>query len=412
MAWYNFSKKNTSTEPTVVRRLTDGLFFWGGRSVGAPSSHLEMLQVSTVYAAVKVISEDLGKLPISIKRVKKINGVDYLYPTEHPLQKLLTTKPNSWQTPTEFMRTIITSAALGKGSLSILLKDSRGVVQEIIPVPSTSWTQEVLDDASVRYRVRYANGTEHVFRQDQVLFIRGSVTLDGYSSVSTFEVAHNALSIIRNMEKQQVNLAANNGRPPGIVTFENEVDPDQVAELASGWKTKHGPNGDGETAFLPFGVKYTPLTMSLADAQFVELRKFQEREIARYFRVHPSLLFIDGATSYASSVQAAKEHWQNCLTPWAVEIEQALRRDILGNDPDYVYDFDEKELLRGDNLQHAQYLKQMLGAGGSPAIISINEARYELGMPPIEGEDYEKPLLGGYQNAKIEDEADKEGKSE
>jgi|GEM_PF-5156487 len=344
-----------------------------------------------------------------------VNGIERVTVAyDHPYHRLLSARPNSWQTATEFVRTIVGHAALGKGALCILVRDGAGTIKEILPVPMGAWVQEQLADSTVQYRVSYANGHQQVFPQKDTLFVRGPVSVDGYSGIGVSQVAHQAMTIIVGLEKQQLALSANNGRPSGVVSLdaEQDLDNDKMANLKASWDATYGPTGKGGVAVLPVSVKYSSMAMSFADAQFMENRDFQIREVARFFRVDPSYLFVAGTKTYASADMTRREHWSNCLMPHVVAIEQALNRALLDDDPRYFFDFDEADLLRGNALEQANYLTKLLGAGGSPGIISVNEARRELGRNELEGEQFTTPPIGGYAASKQEEDNPKTEKEE
>lgn len=388
-------------EPSVVRRVSDtamGILF-GASPVVGPRTPEEAMSISAVYGSIRILSDDIGKLPIRLMERKMVDGVETItIAKNHQLHKLVSTRPNSWQTSTEFVRSIVTMAAIGKGALCILVKVS-GEIREIIPVPNGAWTQETMSDGTTQYQVQFTNGTSSVFHQDQVLFIRGAVSIDGYSGVGVMSAARNAMEIIVGLERQQSSFSANSGRPSGIISLAEELTDEQKVNLKATWDSAYGPGGRGGVAVLEHATTFTPLSMSFAESQFIENREFQIREIARFFRIDPSYLFVEGTKTYASAESTRREHYTNCLLPWVVAIEQALNRALLNDNPNLFFDFDERDILRGNNLEQAQYLQVLLGSGGSPSIISVNEARYELGMSALKGDEYEKPSKGGYANA-------------
>src|SRR5699024_4452299 len=65
-------------------------------------------------------------------------------------------------------------------------------------------------------------------------------------------------------------------------------DPQRVRES---WQSTFGGSGNAnKVAVLEEGMKYTPISISPEQAQFLETRKFQINEIARIFRVPPHMV--------------------------------------------------------------------------------------------------------------------------
>ncbi|MGR3749580.1 phage portal protein [Paracoccus sp. (in: a-proteobacteria)] len=398
MAFWNRNQSND----TVVRQTSSGFFGWfgwGDSSPTTPKTADEALEISAVFAAIRVLSNDIGRMPINLYKKEKDNGLTRRTVDEdHPYHRLLAVKPNSWMTSTELLRAIVVQAALGKGCLCVLNKVA-GQVREIYPIPAGAWTQEILSTGNIQYTVTYANSQRQTFDQSTCLFVHSGLSLDGYSSVSALDKARHALGVAKGLESQQSKFASSGGRPSGVLSFENELTPETKKSLAETWKQRWGAGGEGGIAVLDGNARFDALTTTFADAQFMESREFVIYEVARFFGVSPQKLFAKGATSYASARENTLAHISDALMPWVVSIEQALNRDILGNDPNYYFDLDEKDLLRGRNEQQAGFLTKLLGAGGTPAVISTNEARYELGLDPLEGDEYQKPSKGGYAEA-------------
>ena len=125
--------------------------------------------------------------------------------------------------------------------------------------------------------------------------------------------------------------------------------------------------------------------MSSVDAQYIETRRLQVVEIARVFRVQPIMLMqADKAATFASAEQMFRNHVIHTLGPWVERFEQAANRDILSNETGLRIDLDERNLLRGDFADQAEYYAKALGAGGTPAWMTQNEIRADVGLNPVD----------------------------
>jgi HK97 family phage portal protein len=192
-------------------------------------------------------------------------------------------------------------------------------------------------------------------------------------------------------------FSANGGKPSGILSFENEISPETRENLRLTWDAKFGPGGAGGIAVLDGKTEFQPMTMSLADSQFIENRRFQIEEIARAFSIQPIMLMqqVDAA-SYGSAEQMFRVHVTHTLMPWIKRFEEALNRDVLNNSDEYYFDFDERALLRGDHQTQAEYYQKALGSGGVQAWMTVNEVRQELGLNPSTESWANELSIGGY----------------
>ena len=97
-------------------------------------------------------------------------------------------------------------------------------------------------------------------------------------------------------------------------------------------------------------MKYTPISISPNEAQFLETRKFQIDEIARIFRVPPHMVGDLEKSSFSNIEQQSLEFVKYTLNPWVCRWEQALQRALLSDDEKgkYFFRFNVEGLLRGD----------------------------------------------------------------
>ena len=97
-------------------------------------------------------------------------------------------------------------------------------------------------------------------------------------------------------------------------------------------------------------MKYTPISISPEQAQFLETRKFQINEIARIFRVPPHMVGDLEKSSFSNIEQQSLEFVKYTLDPWVIRWEQSIQRVLLTPEEkeQYYVKFNLEGLLRGD----------------------------------------------------------------
>lgn len=380
MAWWN---RKSAPSPIDLAGLV-GWMGWGTKS-GQVVTEPSALDVTAVFCAARVIAEGIAQMPIRVvSKELDANGRQTLtVMNDHWAHQLLAVKPNQWQTSYEFIEGMIFNAVIGRGALAIK-NVSGGQVRHLLPVPSGSWTVEQLQDWTLRVRVDHADKTHSYFALDQVVYLRGP-SLDGYQALPAVRQAREAIGLSQALEKQQSKLAGNGGKPSGVLSFAQKLAPETVKKLQATWQERFGPDGDGGIAILDGDAKFASMVMTSVDAQHLETRRMQIEEIARAFRVQPIMLMqSDKAATFASAEQMFRMHVIHTLGPWIERLEQVLNRDVLGNESGLSFDLDERNLLRGDFKDQAEYYTKALGAGGQPAWMTVNEIRNEVGLNPIQ----------------------------
>lgn len=315
----------------------------------------------------------------------------------HWAHRLLTQRPNDWQTPFEFREYAAFCAVLGGGFLGVKNYDESGRIVEILPIPIGAWSVKQDNNWNLEYRVNYADKTHGIFSADQVFHFRGP-TIDGYAGLNAVKMAREAIGLSSSLEGQQARLAGNGGKPSGVLSFAQALKPETRQKLKESWAEKYGPNGDGGIAILDGDAKFSSITMTSVDAQHLETRRHQIEEIARAFRVHPIMLMhSNSTTTFASAEQHFRNHVIHTLGPWMARFEQVCNRDILGNEDGLRVDLDERGLLRGDFKDQAEYYAKALGSGGGRGWMTQNEIRAERDMNPIDDPEADRVPMGAME---------------
>jgi HK97 family phage portal protein len=165
----------------------------------------------------------------------------------------------------------------------------------------------------------------------------------------------------------------------GLVTTDDEslTKEDGKALIADLKARLTGSNNAGDIALVNASLKFSPWTMSAEDAQFIESRQYQVEEIARLLGVPKVLLAEDGASSWGSGIGQLLAYMQKTtFVPWTTRAQQRFSR-LLSNPRHVEYSYDG--LLRGTPQEQTDLLTAQVYAG----IITINEARAALNLPPL-----------------------------
>ena len=172
---------------------------------------------------------------------------------------------------------------------------------------------------------------------------------DGLVGYSPIAMAKNAIGMAIACEEYGAKFFANGAAPSGVLEHPGTIkDPSWVREA---WQSQFGGSANsGKVAVLEEGMKYTPISISPEQAQFLETRKFQINEIARIFRVPPHMVGDLEKSSFSNIEQQSLEFVKYTLDPWVIRWEQSLMRSLLSLDEkvQYFVKFNLEGLLRGD----------------------------------------------------------------
>ena len=368
-----------------IANLIDGN--GSGVVAGVTVNEKTALQVSTVLACVKIIADGCATPDLNVFR--ELPDGKRQKATNIPEFRLLSRRPNEWQTSFEWRRQMTLHAALTGSGLSIKVKGDNGRVRELIPVQPGQWEVRKIGRYELRYRCWDEFGIIGDFKFDDVFVLNG-LQWDWSASMNAVMLARSAIGLAIATEKSQAAMHENGLRPSGTYSVDGTLSREQQERLTAYLKDKSGPSKAGIPLVLDRSAKWLNTSISGVDAQHVETRRLQIEEICRDFGVFPIMVgHSDKSATFASSESFFSGHLKHTLEPWHKEWNQRLDEMLLdGSGPLYT-EFDTRYLTAGSMVDRAQWSRTMIEMG----IYSANEIRDYDGLDPREGgDDYLTPL--------------------
>ena len=181
-----------------VANLIDGVS--GGKVAGVAVTDKTALQVSTVLACVKVIADGCATPNLSVFR--ELPDGTRQKATNIPEYRLLSRRPNEWQTSFEWRRQMTVHAALTGSALSIKVRGDNRRVRELIPVMPGNWDVRKVSRYEVRYRCWDEFGMIGEFSSDDVFVLNG-VQWDWVGSMNAVALARSAIGLAIATERSQ-----------------------------------------------------------------------------------------------------------------------------------------------------------------------------------------------------------------
>ncbi len=376
-------RKVSDASPLTWTALLGGA---GASKTGLSVSELTALRVSTVYACCRVLCEDVGKLPLKLM-VERAGGTKEVA-RRHPLHKLLSRRPNEWQTSMEWRMTMLLHALLGQGGYSYISRNPAGEVIELIPMLPGS--VRVIQDQNwtVSYEWTNGKGTMLRVRREDVHALHG-LSWDGVRAMPVVQQGREAIGLAMASEETQARLHGQGARPGGIVSTPAKLGEQEVLNIKATFRDGYtGVDNAFKTLLLDNGLKFEPWTMNGVDGQHLQTRKHQVEEICRFFRVFPSMIgYSDKATTYGSAEAFFGAHVVHSLMPWIVLWEQSMERDLLTEteqNEGFYLKFLFEGLLRGSATDRAAFYESAVTRG---CWMSRNEARRLEDLNPMPGLD-------------------------
>jgi HK97 family phage portal protein len=349
--------------------------------------------IPAVVRATQLISADIARLPISV-----LDSDGQTIP-DHPVSMLMNREASRWQSGYEFRR-YTTSVALTHGNgLALIRRSSDGAIAELQPIPADAMSGEVTDDGVI-YRIGST-----VLNQDQILHVGCYPDhLNPCWFRSPLEMARHAMQLAADEDGAHAALVKTGSMGKIAISHPGAMSDQTVQAIRDAWMTMHATaDGASRPLILREGMKAEKISQETSSSM-LDSRRFSVQEIARAFGVPPEMLFQQGGGALSSQAETARAYADGAIAAWASAWESELQRKLCA--PGERVHIDTTPITRGNLRDQGMAFSKLVLAG----IMSPNDARHYLGLPPIDGLDTPTVSMpGGASGAVVDGNPDAEG---
>lgn len=344
------------------------------------------MKIAAVYRAVNLISSGLASLKMEFKRKDRSKDYFMLYTNGvgRKINWLLGVEPNDRMNSYTFFKNLVVSILLRGNAYIYPEYDELGLVSAFYLLSPES---VVYDKYTNLYEVRdEINGIYRTLRSSDILHFKNVSRDGGYTGVSTIRFAAQTLGIAATSDAETLKRFATGGRFKAIL--KNSTNVRGIGEYQDEELRGHGNdlqesiNRGDDILVVKGDAEVSPLSMTSADMQFLESRKFTIREIARFFNVPPSKLMDDSNSNYKSVEVSNIAFYTEALQPIVEEIQREFAAKMLNETTfmDYKYSFNLKSLYALDLESKAKWDSSRLQNGQC----SVNDLRRENDIEPVD----------------------------
>jgi len=363
---------------------------------GANVNENNSLTVAAVTACVSLIADMVAKLPIYLYRPTR-NGPEEV--KNHPAIQLVGGIPSDLHTSFELRQLMETGKGLGGNGYARVWRDSSFRPRSIEWLAPCDVEPKMVKRASGEKFVAYeVSGVKEVLNRSDIVHVR-QLSKDGVRGLSPITLLRDSIGTAMTQTEAAGKLMQNGARFPGFLTTQSVLSQDKIDDAREQWEAKYsGAANAGRIPILNgiFDFKQTN-GMSMADAQFIESRRFELQEIARIYRIPPFMIGDSTASNWGTGIEQQTLGFLNfCLDPHLRGWEQSLAFTLLTvaeQKEGYYFQFDRDELANVALEARANFYKAMR----EMKVLSANDVRAELGYQNIPedqgGDDYENPAI-------------------
>ena len=359
----------------------------GPTASGEPVSVETAMRHPPVYSAVRTIAEPVGQLPVHV--YERLPDGGRVRVPDHPSARLLT-DPNDWTSGDTFRTDMTATMAARKGAFAFLNRGAGGDVVEMIALDPGAATVE--RDNTTLEPIYRLNG--EVVDRSRILHLR-TFNVGGLEGMSPIEQCREAIGLSMVLERYAAGLFGRGARPAGVLKHPKALTEPVINRLRASFEQLYrGGSNAGRVAILEDGVTWEAMQLSSVDAQFLEMRIFQLREISRSFRIPAPLIGDLERVTKSSAEELGQQFLVWTLAPYLRAWQNALNRALFSPKERgrFYVEFLVDDLARADLAARMSSYATAIAHG----VLNPNEVRaMENRTPYAGGEAFTRPMNVG-----------------
>lgn len=379
-----FSPQVEKRAQVFVSNSLTSPFDVSGIDAGVPVTGDSALGCSTIWAAMRIISESAASLPLKVYEYEADGGRKVA--SAHPLYTLLHDEPCPGISSMNWREALVACASFrGRAYAEIERRVVNGAPVALWLISPDKVTPFYNDADQLAYKVSRPGGKSEVVSGADMIHLRGPST-DGINGFDLLDIARQDIGLSIAAEKFGRTFFGNGARAGTYLKHPGRLSPEAAERLRADWNKRHqGPGNAHKVAVLEEGMDAGNLGVSAEEAQFLQTREFQVSQVARWFNIPASKLRDKSGQSYSSLEAENLAFYTETLRPWLIRLEQELTLKLLSpaDRERYYFEHSADAILRADTKTRFEIYALAKNWG----LLTTNEIREKENMPRVEGGD-------------------------
>jgi HK97 family phage portal protein len=359
----------------------------GYTSAGQPITNSTALQISTVYDCVRVISEDLAKLPLQVFQATSENDKERR--RDHPLQRVISWWPNPEMTAISFWNSIVSHSVGWGNGYAEKVRDRNGDIIQLWLITPDRVTIKRRENGTLYYEIREEDGSVTELSKENMFHVPG-FGYDGVQGYNVVEIARESLGLAAGAEQFGAKFFGNGAKTSLALRFPEKLSEIAYKNLQRSAEQQIAGQNQHKVLLVEEGGEVQTLSLSQKDSQYLETRQFSVIEICRWFRMPPHKVADLTRSTFSNIEEQNIDYVTDTLGSWFTRFEQAVHNQLFTEEDQqdgYYVKYNDNALLRGDTEGRFNAYSKGINDGW----LTRNEVRQLEDLNPLEGLD--EPLV-------------------
>lgn len=318
---------------------------------------------SAFWSAVAIVSGDVASVPLElIKRSAKGDSEPFV---DSKTYQLVHDTPNPEMTSLVFREALQSHVLTWGNAYAEIERDGMGRPKALWPLTPDRVVPFRNSRGDVQYRVINVGQTDSILDASDVVHVPG-LGFDGLMGYSVIDKARESIGMGLAMQKFGGTFFGNGSTFGGVLSTASPLTQPVKQSIRESIDAVHtGVDRAHKFVILGNGFQYTKLGIPPNDAQFLESRRFEIEEMARWFHMpQHKLNGLDHAT-FSNIEHLDLEYYKGCLRGWYVRWEQELNRKLISplERRQQSFRHNVEGFLRGDSASRTAFYQSMFSIG-------------------------------------------------
>ena len=340
------------------------------------------MKIVALNNGINLIADTIANLPIFL--YKKENG-GIKESVDDYRNSLLNLESSKHSTAFNMKKTLVVDYIIN-GNAYVDIHKERGKIKSLINIPKS----EIIVQSNGNYNRRnliYSYSYWGMKREfHEVLNMVRNPDENDIEGIGILREGRNVLGVADHLDNYSKNIFSNGFFAKGAIETEKILSKPTRESLQKRIRNFFsGSSNAGKVLILDDGMKYKSLSLNPVDIDFLKQKEFTINDIARLLKLPPNMIGGDNDGFTYKNVQDTQlQYLQITIEPYLTHIENVFNKYLLTEKEkleNLFFEFDTKSMLR--TTPQKQY--EMLGNAVNTRILTPNDARFELNLPPVKG---------------------------
>lgn len=361
---------------------------------GVRVSRKKALGYPAFWRGVNLIAGDIAKIPLE---VYKRSGKNKDVTEDHPVARLIGDYPNRNTTAFVFRQTLGAHCLASGNGYAFIDRDGEGNPLELLLMDPDKVEAYKLG-GDVWYRYTLDETKDRRIPSSDVLHFRG-LTHDGITGYNVLQLMRDSMGTAIAARDYAGRNFRNDARPGGVITHPGKLTDVARRNMRESWERLHkGLENSHKIAILEEDAKFMAVESSARNAQLLESREFDAREVANILGVPSHKLGDPSKVAYNSLGEENQSYYNDTLSHWlemwAQECTFKLMTEKEKRTRKYFCGFDYQAIQRANPQQQMDYAAKGVAGG----LLTQNEGRAVIGWNANKEEGSDKLASNQAQN--------------